>query len=94
MGDTVIMKRNQADCIRLRDLVAKAGTFPYPPNNPAHAQQGRGFTLYQDAVLLGEDGKWSYDMPDDAELGPVRLARLSASEKSEIAAIRAKPEPV
>lgn len=88
----MIMKRTKVDCDRLRDLHAKASGFPANPNNPAHTAQGRGITLYQDAPVLGEDGKWSYDMPTDQELGPQRLARLNAQEKADIATIRAKPD--
>jgi hypothetical protein len=87
------LKRDRADCERLQALHAKAAGFPFPPANPAHAARGHGFTLYQAPVVLEDDGKTSYDMPTDAELGAGKLARLTGPERAELAAIRAKPEP-
>jgi hypothetical protein len=77
----------------MRELHAKASGFPFPPANPAHASRGHGFTTHQDAIVNEEDGKVSYDMPTDAELGAGRLARLTGPERAELASIRAKPEP-
>jgi hypothetical protein len=87
------LKRDRVDCERLRDLHAKAAGYPYPPVNSAHAAQGHGWTTHQDAVVLEDDGKYSYELPTDAELGVTRLARLTAPERAELVAIRAKPEP-
>jgi hypothetical protein len=86
------MRRSRADCDRLRDLHAKAAGYPFPPAKPAHASANHGWTTHQDAVLVEDDGRVSYDLPTDAELGPVRLARLTGPERAEITAIRAKPE--
>lgn len=86
------MRRSRADCDRLRDLHAKAAGYPFPPAKAAHAAMGHGITTHQDAVLVEEDGRVSYDLPTDAELGPVRLARLTGPERGEFASIRAKPE--
>lgn len=88
------LKRDRADCDRMRDLHAKAAGFPFSPVNPAHAARGHGWTTHQDAVVIEDDGRPSYDMPTDIELGAAKLARLSTAERTELATIRAKPEPV
>lgn len=88
------LKRERADCDRLRDLHAKAAGFPFAPANPAHASRGHGFTTHQSDVTIDEsDGKATYDLPTDAELGAAKLARLTGPERAELNAIRAKPEP-
>lgn len=87
-----VVRRNAADCNRLRDLHAKAAGYPFPPANPAHASRGHGVTTHQDAVVTEVDGRLSYDMPTDAELGAGKLARLTGAERAEIATIRSKPE--
>lgn len=89
-----ILRRDRADCEELRNLHAKAAGFPFPPANPAHAARGHGFTTHQDEVRTEEDGRTSYDFPTDAELGPVRQARLTGAERARVAAIRAKPDTV
>jgi hypothetical protein len=76
----------------MRDLHAKAAGFPFPPANPAHAAMGHGITTHQDAVVLDDDGRLLYDLPTDAEFGPVRLARLTGPERGELNAIRARPD--
>jgi hypothetical protein len=88
-----ILRRDRADCERLQALHAKSAGFPFPPRELRHQQTGRGFTLYLDPVVTESDGRVSYDMPTDTELGPSRLSRLTGPERAEIASIRAKPEP-
>lgn len=87
------LKRSAADCSRLRALHAKAAGYPFPPANPAHAAAGYGFTQFQDDVKFDSaDSSYNYDLPTDFELGAVDLARLTGSERSELALIRSKPD--